>query len=137
MCWSRWKEALGPAAVAAALAPLVTRIGMSVLFLVHPLSIRAALRLQFAGSMVCVTFASTMATIAATDRGGPLKGLSREEVMINLQVFNGGCKGVKTCPRPRKAMASTIPVTAVTTTSALRRGSGGTGERVRTWARLQ
>ncbi|MER5842570.1 MASE1 domain-containing protein [Streptomyces prasinus] len=87
--WSRWKEALGLAVVAAALVPLVTRVGMSVLFLVYPLLIWAALRLQLAGSMVCAMFASTMATIAATDGVGPFRSLSRQEVLINLQVFNG------------------------------------------------
>ncbi|MCX2927106.1 MASE1 domain-containing protein [Streptomyces sp. NEAU-W12] len=87
--WSRWKEALGLTVVAAALVPLATRIGMSVLFLVYPLLIWAALRFQLAGSMACAMFASVMATIAATDRVGPFERLSREEVLINLQAFNG------------------------------------------------
>ncbi|WP_367869762.1 MASE1 domain-containing protein, partial [Streptomyces prasinopilosus] len=87
--WSRWKEVLGLAVVAAALVPLITRVGMSVLFLVYPLLIWTALRLRLAGSTACAVFASTMATVAATDGVGPFESLSREEVLINLQAFNG------------------------------------------------
>lgn len=87
--WSRWKGATVLAVVAVGLVPLATRIGISMLFLVYPLLIWAALRFQLIGSSLCALFASVMAPVAAADRAGPFQGLSREEVMINLQVFNG------------------------------------------------
>ncbi|MEU1511767.1 MASE1 domain-containing protein [Streptomyces sp. NPDC005811] len=86
---SRWKEAAGLAVICLALVPLATRSTVSVLFLVYPLLIWAALRFLLAGSMLCALFTSVMATIAATDRTGPFARLSRVEVMIKLQAFNG------------------------------------------------
>ncbi|KUN86096.1 hypothetical protein AQJ64_08580 [Streptomyces griseoruber] len=86
---SRWKEAAGLAVICLALVPLATRSTVSLLFLVYPLLIWAALRFLLAGSMLCALFTSVMATIAATDRIGPFARLSRIEVMIKLQAFNG------------------------------------------------
>ncbi|MEV1068689.1 MASE1 domain-containing protein [Streptomyces sp. NPDC050263] len=86
---SRWKEASGLALVSLALVPLATHSPVSLLFLVYPMLIWAALRFQLAGSMLCALFTSVMATIAATDEVGPFERLSRVEVMIKLQAFNG------------------------------------------------
>ncbi|MFJ8108162.1 MASE1 domain-containing protein [Streptomyces sp. NPDC096132] len=86
---SRWKEAAGLALICLAAVPLATRSPVSLLFLVYPLLIWAALRFLLAGSMLCALFTSVMATIAATDRIGPFARLSRVEVMIKLQAFNG------------------------------------------------
>ncbi|MCX5262999.1 MASE1 domain-containing protein [Streptomyces sp. NBC_00199] len=86
---SRWKEATGLALSACVLVPLATRSPVSLLFLVYPLLIWAALRFQLAGSMLCALFTSVLATVAATDAVGPFEGLSRIEVMIKLQAFNG------------------------------------------------
>ncbi|MFH0176999.1 MASE1 domain-containing protein [Streptomyces cacaoi] len=86
---SRWKEASGLALIAGALVPLATRSPVSLLFLVYPLLIWAALRFQLVGSMLCALFTSVMATIAATDGIGPFDRLTRIEVMIKLQAFNG------------------------------------------------
>ncbi|WP_432119535.1 MASE1 domain-containing protein, partial [Streptomyces sp. bgisy032] len=86
---SRWKEATGLAVIACCLVPLAARSPVSVMFLVYPLLIWAALRFQLAGSMVCALFASVLATVAATDRVGPFERLTRVEVMIKLQAFNG------------------------------------------------
>jgi integral membrane sensor domain MASE1 len=85
----RWKEAVGLALVACALVPFATHSAVSLLFLVYPLLIWAALRFQLAGSMLCALFASVMATIAATDQVGPFARLPPVEVMIKLQAFNG------------------------------------------------
>ncbi|MEV8595992.1 MASE1 domain-containing protein [Streptomyces sp. NPDC052012] len=87
--WSRWKEAAVLTVITAGLVPLATHTSASLLFIVYPLLIWAALRFQLAGSMVCALFASVMATIAATDRTGPFAELTRTEVMINLLAFNG------------------------------------------------
>ncbi|GAB2887441.1 MASE1 domain-containing protein [Streptomyces deserti] len=86
---ARWKEAVGVALVAGSLVPLTTHSGMSLLFLVYPLLIWAALRFQLAGSVLCALLASVLATVAATDGSGPFGGLSHTEVMIKLQAFNG------------------------------------------------
>lgn len=86
---SRWKEATVLALCACALVPAATRSSVSLLFLVYPLLIWAALRFQLAGSMLCALFTSVLATIAATDAVGPFEGLTRIEVMIKLQAFNG------------------------------------------------
>ncbi|MDQ0956802.1 integral membrane sensor domain MASE1 [Streptomyces sp. B4I13] len=86
---SRWKEATGLALCACVLVPAATRSSVSLLFLVYPLLIWAALRFQLAGSMLCALFTSVLATVAATDAVGPFEGLTRIEVMIKLQAFNG------------------------------------------------
>nr|WP_240982178.1 MASE1 domain-containing protein [Streptomyces sp. S3(2020)] len=86
---SRWPEATGLALVSCTVVPLVTHSSLSALFLVYPLLIWAALRFQLVGSMFCALFTSVMATVAATDRAGPFAGLTRVEVMIKLQAFNG------------------------------------------------
>ncbi|WP_345564775.1 MASE1 domain-containing protein [Streptomyces plumbiresistens] len=86
---ARWKEASGLALIACGLVPLATYSGLSLLFLVYPLLILAALRFQLAGSILCALLASTAATIAATDQNGPFERLSHMEVMFKLQAFNG------------------------------------------------
>lgn len=76
-------------ATTAVIVPLVTHSHVSLLFLVYPLLIWAALRFRFAGSMLCALFASVMATIAATRETGPFGDLTHVEVMMKLQAFNG------------------------------------------------
>jgi integral membrane sensor domain MASE1 len=85
----RWKEAVGLAVAALVVVPFASHSDVSMLFLVYPLLIWAALRFQLAGSMLCALFASVMATIAATDQVGPFARMTRIEVMIKLQAFNG------------------------------------------------
>ncbi|MFJ6125509.1 MASE1 domain-containing protein [Streptomyces griseoviridis] len=85
----RWREALGLTLIVVVLVPVATRSTLSVLFLIYPLLIWAALRFQLVGSMLCALFASVMTTIAATDGTGPFVHLSDVEVMIKLQAFNG------------------------------------------------
>ncbi|MFF9803599.1 MASE1 domain-containing protein [Streptomyces coeruleorubidus] len=86
---SRWKEATGLALITCCVVPLAAYSPVSLLFLIYPLLIWAALRFQLAGSMLCALFASIMATVAATDRSGPFERLTRVEGMITLQAFNG------------------------------------------------
>ncbi|MER7490476.1 MASE1 domain-containing protein [Streptomyces sp. NPDC126497] len=85
----RWKEAVGLAAVAGCLVPLATFSPASLLFVIYPLLILAALRFELPGSMLCALFSSVLATSAAADRTGPFQHLSDVEVMVNLQAFNG------------------------------------------------
>lgn len=86
---SRWKEATAMTLVAGVLVPLATHSPISLLFLVYPLLIWAALRFPHTGSVLCALFASVMATIAATDGVGPFARLNEVEVMMKLQAFNG------------------------------------------------
>ncbi|MFD9404550.1 MASE1 domain-containing protein [Streptomyces sp. NPDC060011] len=86
---SRWKEAVLLLAAVCVIVPYATRSSLSLLYLVYPLLIWAALRFELAGSMVCALFASVLATIAATDHAGPFVDLSNTSVMIKLQAFNG------------------------------------------------
>ncbi|WP_037834316.1 MASE1 domain-containing protein [Streptomyces sp. NRRL S-481] len=86
---ARWKEALGLTLIVCCVVPLAAYSSVSVMFLVYPLLIWAALRFQLVGSMLCALVASVLATVAATDRAGPFERLSQVEVMIKLQAFNG------------------------------------------------
>ncbi|MEU0787263.1 MASE1 domain-containing protein [Streptomyces sp. NPDC006173] len=86
---SRWKEAVLLLVAVCVIVPYATRSSLSLLYLVYPLLIWAALRFELAGSMVCALFASVMATVAATDHAGPFLELSDTSVMIKLQAFNG------------------------------------------------
>ncbi|MFB0614457.1 MASE1 domain-containing protein [Streptomyces sp. AGS-58] len=85
----RWKEATALLLAACALVPLAAYSSISLLFLVYPLIIWAALRFQLAGSIMCALATSVVATLAATDEVGAFAGLSRIEVMVKLQAFNG------------------------------------------------
>lgn len=87
--FTRWKEAAVLALVACVLVPIAAHSPISLLFLVYPLLVWAALRFPQGGSVLCALFASVMATIAATDRVGPFARLSDTELMIKLQAFNG------------------------------------------------
>ncbi|MEU3986674.1 MASE1 domain-containing protein [Streptomyces sp. NPDC026672] len=86
---ARWKEATALLLASCVLVPVAALSVMSVLFLVYPLLIWAALRFRLAGSMPCALFASVTTTLAATEGAGPFRGLTDVQVMIKLQAFNG------------------------------------------------
>ncbi|MFF8743896.1 MASE1 domain-containing protein [Streptomyces californicus] len=85
----RWLEAsvLGITVVAASL--IATRSSLSMIYLVFPVVIWAALRFQLPGSAPCALVVSVLAIIAGTDALGPFAGHSLMEVMVNLSVLNG------------------------------------------------
>ncbi|MEW2625063.1 MASE1 domain-containing protein [Streptomyces sp. NPDC048106] len=85
----RWKEAMALALIACVLVPVAAYSSISLLFLVYPLIIWAALRFQLAGALLCALFTSVMATIAATDASGAFQGLNPVQIMAKLQAFNG------------------------------------------------
>ncbi|MFF3918119.1 MASE1 domain-containing protein [Streptomyces sp. NPDC001852] len=85
----RWQEATALAVVTWAVVPVAVYSSISVLYLVYPLLIWAALRFQLVGSMLCALLMSVLATVAATDRAGAFAGLSQIEIMAKLQAFNG------------------------------------------------
>ncbi|MEU9853580.1 MASE1 domain-containing protein [Streptomyces sp. NPDC047974] len=85
----RWKEAVFLGLATLVLMPMAVLNPMSMLFLVFPLLIWAALRFQLAGSMLCALFASVLTTIEATSGRGAFLHLSDVEIMVKLQAFNG------------------------------------------------
>ncbi|UQW99560.1 MASE1 domain-containing protein [Streptomyces sp. RerS4] len=74
---------------AAAVTVVTTRSSLSLLFLVFPLLIWAAVRFQLAGSAPCALLVSVLAIASATDRDGPFARHTVFEVMLNLQALNG------------------------------------------------
>ncbi|MFD6281789.1 MASE1 domain-containing protein [Streptomyces sp. NPDC060209] len=85
----RWAEALALAVVAAAATAVATRSSLSMIYLLFPVLVWAALRFQLAGSAPCSLLMSVMAIIAGTDGVGPFADHSVLEVMLNLCVLNG------------------------------------------------
>ncbi|MCM2415766.1 MASE1 domain-containing protein [Streptomyces sp. RKAG290] len=85
----RWAEAGALLVVAVAGSLLATRSSLSMLYLVFPILIWAALRFRLAGSAPCALLASVLAVVAGTDRVGPFAGHSIIEVMVNLTILNG------------------------------------------------
>ncbi|MEV5612771.1 MASE1 domain-containing protein [Streptomyces sp. NPDC052225] len=85
----RWKEAVCLGLAALVIVPVAVLSPTSMLFLVFPLLIWAALRFQLAGSMLCALVASVLTTYAANTRVGAFSGLSGIEIMVKLQAFNG------------------------------------------------
>ncbi|MEV8017938.1 MASE1 domain-containing protein [Streptomyces sp. NPDC086554] len=85
----RWKEMLCLGLAAMIVVPWAVLGELSLLFLVFPLLIWAALRFQLAGSMLCALFASVLTTFEANRQQGAFLHLSAIEVMTKLQAFNG------------------------------------------------
>ncbi|MEK2478317.1 MULTISPECIES: MASE1 domain-containing protein [Streptomyces] len=84
----RWGEAAALLVTAVVVSLVVTRTSLSVLFLVFPVIVWAALRFQLIGAAPCVLLMSVFAISAATGRYGPFTGRSLLESMVNLQAFN-------------------------------------------------
>lgn len=85
----RWVEALALTVVATGATIIATRSTLSMIYLLFPVLIWAALRFQLAGSAPCAFLMSVMAVIAGTDRVGPFAGHSVLEIMLNLCILNG------------------------------------------------
>ncbi|MFD5072873.1 MASE1 domain-containing protein [Streptomyces sp. NPDC058369] len=85
----RWMEAGALSVVAVAGTLMATRSSLSMLYLVFPILIWAALRFQLPGSAPCAMLVSVLAIVAGTDGAGPFADHTIVEVMINLTVLNG------------------------------------------------
>ncbi|MFC5171082.1 MASE1 domain-containing protein [Streptomyces mutomycini] len=85
----RWAEAGALAVVTAVATAVATRSSLSMIYVIFPVLVWAALRFQLAGSAPCALFISVMAIVAGTDAVGPFAGHSVLEVMLNLSVLNG------------------------------------------------
>ncbi|WP_179499951.1 MASE1 domain-containing protein [Streptomyces sp. WZ.A104] len=85
----RWPEAAVLAVVVVVAALIATRSSLSMIYLVFPVIIWAALRFQLPGSAPCALVVSVFAIIAGTDSLGPFAGHTLMEIMANLTVLNG------------------------------------------------
>lgn len=85
----RWAEGIGLLVVAVVGTLLATRSSLSMIYLVFPILIWAALRFQLSGSAPCALLVSVLAIVAGTDRVGPFAHHTLLEVMVNLTVLNG------------------------------------------------
>ncbi|MGP8296906.1 MASE1 domain-containing protein [Streptomyces inhibens] len=84
----RWAEGAGLAVASVVVPFAAVRSELSLLFLVFPLIVWAALRFQLPGAAPCVLLVSVLAISAATGRTGPFEGQSLLEAMVNLQALN-------------------------------------------------
>ncbi|MFF3304290.1 MASE1 domain-containing protein [Streptomyces sp. NPDC002908] len=85
----RWIETVALAVVAVVATVIATRSSLSMIYLVFPVLVWAALRFQLAGSAPCALLMSVMAIIAGTEGVGPFADHSVLEVMLNLCILNG------------------------------------------------
>lgn len=84
-----WTEAVALCVTSVAVVLVATRVDLSLLFLVFPVLIWAALRFQLPGSAPCAVLISVLAISAATEGYGAFAGRSMLEVMVILQALNG------------------------------------------------
>lgn len=87
--WLQATEAVGLGAATVAVAVVVTRAPIDLLFLVFPLLVWAALRFRLVGSAVSTTILAIAATGAATDRTGVFARQDLITDMVTLQALNG------------------------------------------------
>ncbi|MET9592972.1 MASE1 domain-containing protein [Streptomyces sp. NPDC006516] len=85
----RWIETVALSVVAVGATVIATRSSLSMIYLLFPVLVWAALRFQLAGSAPCALLMSVMAIIAGTEGVGPFANHSVLEVMLNLCILNG------------------------------------------------
>jgi diguanylate cyclase (GGDEF)-like protein len=86
---SWWVEAVAVLVSAVIVTEAVTRAPLTLLFLIFPVVIWAALRFQMGGATLCVLIASVLTIQAATVGSGQFAGRDLLAKMITLQLFNG------------------------------------------------
>jgi integral membrane sensor domain MASE1 len=89
LSWSARAECAFVVVAAAFVASLVTRSDLSLLFVVFPIAVYAALRFQQSGAAPTVTVIAVIAVSAAVDGVGPFEGRTLFQKMLTLQAFNG------------------------------------------------
>ncbi|MEV4559559.1 MASE1 domain-containing protein [Kitasatospora sp. NPDC049285] len=85
----RWVEAAALLASTVGIALVATRSPLSLLFLVLPVIMWAALRFQLAGAAPCVLVATLFAVPAALEHAGPFAHHGLLATMVVLQALNG------------------------------------------------
>jgi integral membrane sensor domain MASE1 len=87
--WHRWVEAACLFTSTFVVAVLTMNSSYSLLFLVFPFLIWAALRFQIIGAAPCALIVSTVAIVAAANESGPFARHDLFANMATLQAFNG------------------------------------------------
>ncbi|MEU1625363.1 MASE1 domain-containing protein [Streptomyces sp. NPDC020096] len=85
----QWAEAAALLVGTVVVTLTVTSTHLSLLFLVFPQFIWAALRFQLAGAAPCALFVSVVAVTSATHHTGPFAHHGLLATMVNLQALNG------------------------------------------------
>ncbi|MEU8677671.1 MASE1 domain-containing protein [Streptomyces sp. NPDC048560] len=85
----RWGEAALLLITAVAATGVATRSSLSMIYLVFPVIIWAALRFRLPGSAPCALLVSVLAVMAGRDHVGPFEDHTVLEVMVNLAFLNG------------------------------------------------
>lgn len=85
----RWLEAAALTVGVVVGTFVVSRLSVTLLFLIFPLLIWAALRFRQAGAAPCNLIVSVTVVLAAAGGHGPFSGLDLLPTMITLQAFNG------------------------------------------------
>ncbi|MGP3632507.1 MASE1 domain-containing protein [Streptomyces sp. 24-1644] len=85
----RWAEAGLLLVVAVTATVVATRGSLSMIYLVFPVIIWAALRFELPGSAPCALLVSVLAVVAGRDHLGPFEDHTVLEVMVNLAFLNG------------------------------------------------
>jgi integral membrane sensor domain MASE1 len=86
---ARWREAAALLCGVTAVTLAVTWASASLLFLIFPMLIWAAIRFQQSGAAPCNLVVSVLVVLAAAAGRGPFAGLDLLSTMITLQLFNG------------------------------------------------
>jgi integral membrane sensor domain MASE1 len=87
--FARWLEAAALLLGITAVTLVVTSATASLMFLVFPMLIWAAVRFQQSGAVPCNLVVSVLVVLAAAAERGPFAGLDLLQTMITLQLFNG------------------------------------------------
>ena len=85
----RWAEAALLLVTAVAVTLVATRGTLSMIYLVFPVIIWAALRFELPGSAPCALLVSVAAVTAGREAVGPFEDHTVLEVMVNLSILNG------------------------------------------------
>ncbi|QNE73335.1 hypothetical protein F0344_00685 [Streptomyces finlayi] len=85
----RWAEATLLLVVAVAATVVATRSSLSMIYLVFPVLIWAALRFKLPGSAPCALLVSVLAIVSGQDGVGPFHDHTVLEVLVNLAILNG------------------------------------------------
>jgi integral membrane sensor domain MASE1 len=86
---ARWLEAVALLCGVTAVTLAVTSVSASLLFLIFPMLVWAAVRFQQSGAVPCNLVVSVLVVLAAAAGRGPFAGLDLLPTMITLQLFNG------------------------------------------------
>ncbi|MFC9243752.1 MASE1 domain-containing protein [Streptomyces sp. NPDC057136] len=85
----RWAEAALLLVIAVAATVVATRGSLSMIYLVFPVIVWAALRFELPGSAPCALLVSVLSVVAGREGVGPFEDHTVLQVMVNLAFLNG------------------------------------------------